>query len=216
MPAWKCCKCDFLSTAVGHPYPSCPVFMRTSAFPILLGSRKKRYLQHFRKSACCVRCECVAAIRARRVRGQKMQKTMEKEAAREFVRRTVTENLGPLLAAQIDNAQGIRHLMMRDPKTGQFVRVTGDAREIDKALKTKNAVWIYTKDPSVQAFTDLLNRAIDKPAEHIQVAGAGSITIRWQKDDGEKESGEVRELSEDERLRRARRVNGHVDNGESS
>jgi hypothetical protein len=95
----------------------------------------------------------------------------------------VTKRLPRLVEAQIDNAEGIRHLMMRDPKTGQFVRVTGDAREIDKALKTKNAVWIYTKDPNIAAFTDLLNRAIDKPAEHIQVASEGNITIRWQTDD---------------------------------
>jgi hypothetical protein len=84
-----------------------------------------------------------------------------------------------------DKVVGIRHLMMRDPKTGKFERVTGSAAQIDKALKTKNAVWIYTKDPNVQAFTDLLNRAIDKPAEHIQVAGAdgGPLTIRWQTDE---------------------------------
>jgi hypothetical protein len=25
-----------------------------------------------------------------------------------------------------------------------------------------NAFWIYSKDPSVQAFTDLMNRALDK------------------------------------------------------
>jgi hypothetical protein len=43
---------------------------------------------------------------------------------------------------------GIRHLMMRDPKTGKFERVTGDAKQIDKALKTKTAFWIYTKDPN--------------------------------------------------------------------
>jgi hypothetical protein len=30
-----------------------------------------------------------------------------------------------LLDAQIENAQGLRHLMMRDPKTGKFERVTG-------------------------------------------------------------------------------------------
>src|SRR6516165_7890857 len=148
--------------------------------------------------------------------GFKFPTTLQKIHARELVRQKITENLNTLIDAQIDNAQGLKHLMMRDPKTGKFERVTGDAKQIDKALKSKNAFWIYTKDPNVQAFTDLLNRAIDKPAEHIQVAGAGSITIRWQKDDGEKESGEVRELSEDERLRRARRVNGHVDNGESS
>ena len=37
----------------------------------------------------------------------------------------VTERLELLLAAQIDNADGIRHLMMRDPNTGKFERVTG-------------------------------------------------------------------------------------------
>jgi hypothetical protein len=45
---------------------------------------------------------------------------------------------------------GIKHLMMRDLKMGKFERITGDAKQIDKALKMKNAFWIYTKDPNVQ------------------------------------------------------------------
>jgi hypothetical protein len=141
-------------------------------------------------------------------RGVKWPSTLRKEEARELVRRYVTERLPQFLDAMSDNITGIRHLMMRDPKTGKFERVTGDAKQIDKALKSNNACWIYTKDPNVQAFTDLLNRAIDKPAEHVEIEGAGSITIRWQT--GEKESGDV-ELSEDERIRHARRVNGHVE-----
>jgi hypothetical protein len=88
--------------------------------------------------------------------------------SREFVRTYITHRLQPLLDAQIDNAQGLKHLRMRDLKTGQFTRVTGDAKQIDKALKSKNACWIYTKDPNIAAFTDLLNRAIDKPAEHTK------------------------------------------------
>ena len=122
---------------------------------------------------------------AGRPAGQKMQKTIEKEAARELVRQTVIENLGPLLAAQIDNALGIKHLMMRDPKTGKFERITGGVEQIDKAVKSKNACWIYTKDPNVQASTDLLNRAIDRPAEHVQLEGAdgGPLVIRWQTDE---------------------------------
>ena len=123
---------------------------------------------------------------AGRPAGQKMQKTLEKQAVRELVRQMVTDRLGSLVAAQMDNAEGIRHLMMRDPKTGQFERLT-DVKQIDKALKTKSAFWIYTKDPNVQAFTDLLNRAIDKPAEHVSIAGAdgGPLVIRWQRDDDE-------------------------------
>ena len=38
--------------------------------------------------------------------GKKMLKTLEKEAAREFVRQYVTEHLEPLLTTQIDNAVG--------------------------------------------------------------------------------------------------------------
>ena len=49
----------------------------------------------------------------------------------------------------------------------------------------KNACWIYTKDPNVQAFTDLMNRCIDKPSEHISITGAddGPLVIRWQRPD---------------------------------
>ena len=120
---------------------------------------------------------------AGRPKGMKWPCTLAKAEAREKVRQFITERLGEFLEAMADNVTGIRHLMMRDPKTGQFERVTGSAAQIDKALKSKNAFWIYTKDPNVRAFTDLLNRAIDKPAEHIQVAGEGSITIRWQTDE---------------------------------
>src|SRR5215472_3749205 len=116
-------------------------------------------------------------------KGVKWPSTLRKEEARELVRRYVTERLGQYLDVMSANITGIRDLMMRDPKTGKFERITGDAKQIDKALKTKTAFWIYTKDPNVQAFTDLLNRCIDKPAEHVEIAGEGSITIKWQTDD---------------------------------
>src|SRR5262249_33754103 len=118
-------------------------------------------------------------------KGTKWPSTLRKEEARELVRRYVTEHLPQYLDAMSDNITGIRHLMMRDPKTGKFERITGDAKQIDKALKTTNAIWIYTKDPNVQAFTDLLNRALDKPAEHVSITGAddGPLVIRWQRPD---------------------------------
>src|SRR5215471_5036589 len=94
-------------------------------------------------------------------KGYKFKHTLEKDEARELVRKTVTARLGPMLEAQIQNATGIAHLMLRDPSTGQFERVKADtndpkenAKRIDEALATGNAVWIYLKDPSVQAFTD--------------------------------------------------------------
>jgi hypothetical protein len=37
----------------------------------------------------------------------------------------------------------------------------------------------------VQALTDLLNRALEKPGEHVQIAGHdfGPLVIRWQRDE---------------------------------
>ena len=74
--------------------------------------------------------------------------------------------------------------MMRETNTGIFERVAGETDQIDEALKTDNAFWIYTKDPSVRAFTDLLHRALDKPAEQVQVTGGGGgpLVIRLQRD----------------------------------
>src|SRR5215831_18818941 len=90
----------------------------------------------------------------------------------------VIKNLEPLVQSQIDNALGVNHLMMRDPKTGKFERIAKDVddpkvaeAQIDAALASNNAVWMYTKDPSIQAFTDLMNRALDKPIEQIQLSG---------------------------------------------
>src|SRR5262249_379133 len=148
--------------------------------------------------------------------GFKFPATLQKIHARELARQKITENLERLLNAQIDNAVGIRHLMMRDPKTGQFERVTGDAKQIDKALKTKTGFWIYTNDRNVQGFTDLMNRCIDKPSEHGQISGVddGPIQIQWMTRDetaDEKESGGLRELSGDvdDKIRGPRKVNGH-------
>jgi len=68
------------------------------------------------------------------------------------------------------------------PKTGQFQRVTGTPEQIDEALKSPNAFWIYTKDPRVQAFPDLLNRALGKPAHQVSLTGQdnGPVIFRWQ------------------------------------
>jgi hypothetical protein len=120
-----------------------------------------------------------------RPKGTVTQGTLDKLAAREYVRQQVTAALAPMIAAQIANAQGIRHTFMRD-QTGRFVQLT-DPKDIEVALNAgdeKKYYWTFTKDPSVQAFTDLLNRALDKPAEQEQaVTVTGALKIRWQDDD---------------------------------
>lgn len=92
---------------------------------------------------------------------------MEKEAAREIVRQVVFAQLQPLLNAQIANAKGLAYLVTRDKKTGKFIRVT-EAMARQKQGDSEEHIEVWEKDPSVQAFTDLLNRAIDKPKEQPQ------------------------------------------------
>lgn len=94
-------------------------------------------------------------------KGYQAPATLDKLAAREFVRDQVTAALGPLLKAQIANAQGFSVLVSRDAKTGKFTPV-----EAESGVKDATEIWLVK--PNVQAFTDLLNRAIDKPAEQVQ------------------------------------------------
>ncbi len=111
--------------------------------------------------------------------------TISKNESRELVRQLIVAKMRPLVEAQIDNAHGIKHFMLRDPETGQFKRLTNED-EIVAALNAPGAeegstYWIYTKDPSIQAFTDLMNRALDKPKEQEQeVAIAAKVEFVWK------------------------------------
>lgn len=103
-------------------------------------------------------------------KGAKYAPTIRKEEARELTRALITAALEPMIKKQIAHAQGIDHFFLRNEKTKQFERVENPAL-IEAALNAGDRdsyYWIFTKDPSVQAFTDLLNRALDKPAEQIK------------------------------------------------
>lgn len=105
-------------------------------------------------------------------KGYKAPQTMAKLEAREYVRQRVTAELGPMLDKQIAHAKGIDHFFLRDPRTKQF-KLIEDPKMIEAALNMGNRddyYWVFTKDPSVQAFTDLLNRALDKPTDSVDVS----------------------------------------------
>ncbi len=112
-------------------------------------------------------------------KGYKFPKTLEKLAAREYTRQLITQALPQLLLSQIANAQGLKYLVTRDKKTGKFIRVT---EAMAKLKEGEEIVEVWEKDPSVQAFTDLLNRALDKPAEQLKVTGGdgGPIAQTYQ------------------------------------
>ena len=119
-------------------------------------------------------------IGAGRKRGTRWPSTIAKEQARELVRQAITQELQPLLEAQIANALGIRYLVIRDKHTGKFLRVT-EAMVKAKLGRDEETIEVWEKDPSVQAFTDLMNRAIDKPREQpqeIKVTGDDEMVRR--------------------------------------
>lgn len=117
-----------------------------------------------------------------RPKGSKTIESLDKIDARNYVRQLVTAKLKPLVEAQIQNALGLSHLFLKD-KVGRFVQIT-DPKQIEDVLNSGEQdkyFYIQTKDPSTAAFTDLLNRALDKPAEHVEVTGADGkpLEVRW-------------------------------------
>lgn len=97
---------------------------------------------------------------------------------REEVRQRVAAELGPLLDAQLANARGLKYLVTRDKRTGKFVRVS---EALARVKLGQEVIEVWAKDPSFHAFTDLLNRAIDKPAEQpqeIQLSGQLDATAK--------------------------------------
>lgn len=103
-------------------------------------------------------------------KGYKAPKTIEKELERERLRQMVCAALEPMTAAQIAHAQGVSYMVLRHAD-GTFARAT-DEKQIDAACAVgAQAFQIFTQAPSTAAFADLLNRALDKPAEQIQHTG---------------------------------------------
>ena len=117
-----------------------------------------------------------------RKKGSKWPSTIAKEQARELTRELITASLKPMVQAQVAHAMGIGHLFTRD-KAGKFTKIESQA-EVERILAegTKDEdYWIFTKDPSTQAFTDLLNRALDKPKEQeqeLKITGESALIER--------------------------------------
>lgn len=110
--------------------------------------------------------------------------TISKAQAREALRAVVISHMDEMLASQIAHAKGIKYLVARAAKGGKFEKVSPDKLEEMLAGQDDGSVIleVWDKDPSVQAFTDLLNRALDKPADHVELTGAegGPLIVQWQ------------------------------------
>lgn len=86
---------------------------------------------------------------------------VSKEMAREALRRLVLRDMRELVEAQISNAKGLKYLVTRDKGSGKFIKV-GPAMASQVGAET---IEVWEKEPSTPSFTDLMNRALDKPKE---------------------------------------------------
>jgi hypothetical protein len=50
------------------------------------------------------------------------------------------------------------------------------------ALQGDEIIEVWEKEPSTQAAADLLNRALDKPTESVDVDFTGSLVMSWKSD----------------------------------
>jgi hypothetical protein len=112
------------------------------------------------------------------VKGQIYAKTIAKEEAKAILRDMVLSELRPLVRGLMKKAQGVDHMMLRD-ENGQWKRMETE-QEIAAALNAEGAqegstYWIHTKDPDVAAAKDILDRAIGKPVEEMQIEHSGEV-----------------------------------------
>lgn len=116
-------------------------------------------------------------------KGHVTAKVIAKEAARDALRQIVLEEMREMTEAQIANAKGVSQFVYRDEQ-GRF-KVIDDPDELRACIAQGRALRIFTRLPSTPAYTDLMNRAIDKPAEQVKVTGddGGPVVhvFRWQK-----------------------------------
>lgn len=102
----------------------------------------------------------------------------DQERVREELRKLIAGHIPEMTASQIAAAKGIKFLMVREKNSGKFVKVARDAAE--KLDPEQEIIEVWEKDPSVQAYTDLLNRTIGKPTETVEQNVKGNLTVKWK------------------------------------
>jgi hypothetical protein len=118
-------------------------------------------------------------------KGTKYAPTVSKAEAREAHRRVIEQYALRMIRSQVAAAIGIGHVYSRD-QHGKFTRIENEA--VADQLLTDGTegkdYWIFMKDPSTAAFTDLMNRAFDKPKEQeqeLQISNDGPLVFRIEK-----------------------------------
>ncbi len=96
------------------------------------------------------------------------QETITKEQAREAVRTLVLEQMRPMIEAQFSRAKGLKYLVTREKGSGKFIKVTEAMAQAFSESDEQPIIEVWEKAPCVQSWTDLMNRALDKPKDQEQ------------------------------------------------
>lgn len=111
--------------------------------------------------------------------------TLDKIKAREALRLIVLQHMPEMVAAQIDASKGLKYLVKRAKHGGKFEVVTEEMIKAGILDQDDVTIEVWDKQPSTPAFADLMNRALDKPAEQEQdVNLKGHITFGWKNTEG--------------------------------
>ena len=115
--------------------------------------------------------------------GKRWASTMEKALVREETRKYIQQHMPAMLRSQIAHAIGIGHVYTRD-KHGKFTRIDDEVkmeRLLSEGVEDTD-YWIFAKDPSVQAFSVLLDRTLDQAPKPVELTGADGepIVFKWQ------------------------------------
>ena len=107
--------------------------------------------------------------------------TLAKEAAKEHLRKRLTEHVDDFVDALLSRSRGVRYFVTRN-KTGKYEIVT-DPKKVVAALNHEDGMQgeFYTKPPDIAAIKEALERMVgqaDKPVEEVKYSGG--LVITWQ------------------------------------
>lgn len=113
-------------------------------------------------------------------KGSKHAATISKEMAREALRQIVLKHMDAMTEAQVAAAKGLKYLVKRAKQGGKFEVVTEEMIKAGILEQDDVTIEVWDKQPSTPAFTDLMNRALDKPKEQEQeIELKGDLRIKW-------------------------------------
>lgn len=96
-------------------------------------------------------------------------------AGREFAERWISKRLERYLERLDARAMGLSYLVVRDPKTGKFVRVTRETLAAAQAQGGGEAIQVWEKEPCIQALREALDRLLGRPDEYVEHGGSVEI-----------------------------------------